>query len=74
MKIDSDIVEQGTRIVDTIPLSCPNCSCPSLYSGYGLAGGGGIGQYAACDECGILFKVLDEDEQETDGNASGDTD
>lgn len=40
---------------------CGLCGSADLHSGYGLAGGGGIGGYNFCDGC---HRVLDKSEDE----------
>jgi len=45
----------GTRVVDALPDAC-DCG-GDLLRGFGLAGGG-MGHYALCVACDVMFKVM----------------
>jgi hypothetical protein len=57
--IDRAIAKQNTKIVEALPDFCPKCG-EHMSTGYGLAGGSGMGAYALCEQgCLGIFKVLD---------------
>ena len=47
-------------------MKCPECGA-QMWSGYGLAGGGGIGTYFVCPECDHFEKTLDPEMYPEDG-------
>ena len=49
-------------------LECPRCKSYNTEPGYGLAGGGGIGLYMYCNDCGNVYaKAVEKDEKDDNG-------
>jgi len=43
-------------------MKCPKCKSNNVHVGYGLAGGGGIGTYMYCEDCGHIWDKLSDPE------------
>lgn len=55
--VDAAEPDPNTRVVDALPDTCSECGGDELYQGFGLAGGG-MGSYAVCEKCDVIFKVM----------------
>lgn len=60
-----DVPEYDETVVCENP-ACKHIEAPAITGLYGIVGGGGLGVYSVCENCGlVLTKTLDESVCET---------